>query len=139
MAEDLGVNGGDLVVVGTVDRGAVLVLARVTHRPQGPNEVFLPFHWGGIFQGKSLEDQYPEGMEPFAIGDSVNAITVRGYDVETQMQETKPSMVEVLPANAEALDKYNIEIDPDEYEFPQDRNDIGLQKDFDVRDYNSVQ
>jgi formate dehydrogenase major subunit len=138
-ADAMGIDGGDLVVVGTVDRGAVLVKARVTYRPQGEDEVFLPFHWGGIFQGKSLEEEYPEGMEPFAIGDSVNAITVRGYDVETQMQETKPSMVEVLPANRAALEKYNIEIDPDGYEFPQDRHDVGTQKDFDVRDYQSVQ
>ncbi|MFC4246993.1 formate dehydrogenase subunit alpha [Natribaculum luteum] len=129
MADELGVDGGDLVVVSTTDRGSVLVKARVTDRPND-REVFLPYHWGGIFQGESLEDKYPDGTVPYAIGDSVNSITSRGYDVETQMQETKVAMVQVQRATRELLDELNM--DPD-IEFPQDRDDVGTQKSFDVR------
>jgi len=135
MAEELGVDGGDMVVVSTTDRGSVLVKARVTDRPS-PEEVFLPFHWGGVFQGNSLEDEYPDGHEPIAIGDSVNSITSRGYDVETQMQETKAAMVKVQPATPSLLDELNMDADID---FPQDRQGYGQQKDFDVRDSHTVQ
>ncbi|WP_435185902.1 formate dehydrogenase subunit alpha [Halobellus sp. EA9] len=134
-ADELGVDGGDLVVVSSTDRGSVLVKARVTDRPND-SEVFLPYHWGGVFKGQSLEDKYPEGMVPYAIGDSANAITARGYDVETQMQETKVSMVAVRPATPELLEQLNMDVD---IEFPQDREGVGLQKDFDVRDSKTVQ
>ncbi len=134
-AEELGVDGGDLVVISSTDRGSILVKARVTDRPND-EEVFLPYHWGGIFKGQSLEDKYPDGQVPYAIGDSVNAITSRGYDVETQMQETKAGMVAVRPATDELLEELNMDVD---LEFPQDRNDIGTQKDFDVRDNSTVQ
>jgi len=137
MAEDIGVDGGDLVVISSTDKGSILVKARVTNRPND-REVFLPFHWGGVFKGKSQEDKYPDGTAPYAIGDSVNAITSRGYDVETQMQETKVSMVAVNPATPDVLEEYNIDVDPD-IEFPQDRNNVGTQKDFDVRDNSTVQ
>ncbi len=138
MAENLGVDGGDLVVVSTTTRGSVLVKARVTHRPN-PKETFLPFHWGGVYHGESLEDKYPEGMKPFAIGDSANIITSRGYDAETQMQETKAAMVKIRPATQELLDKLNMNVDLKNFNFPQDRENIGTQKDFDVRDHKSVQ
>jgi formate dehydrogenase major subunit len=134
-ADDLGVDGGDLIVISSTDRGSVLVKARVTNRPND-DEVFLPFHWAGVFKGNSLEEKYPEGTVPYAIGDSVNAITSRGYDVETQMQETKVSMVAVRPATQSLLEELNMDVD---LEFPQDRDDIGLQKDFDVRDQSAVQ
>jgi formate dehydrogenase major subunit len=129
------VDGGDLIIISSTDRGSVLVKARVTDRPND-REVFLPFHWGGVFKGQSLEDKYPDGTAPYAIGDSVNAITSRGYDVETQMQETKVSMVAVEPATQERMEELNM--DPD-IEFPQDRNNVGTQKNFDVRDNSTVQ
>ena len=113
----------------------MLVKARVTDRPND-EEVFLPFHWGGVFKGKSQEDKYPDGTVPYAIGDSANAITSRGYDVETQMQETKVSMVAVRPATDQLLEELNMDVD---LEFPQDRDDVGTQKDFDVRDSETVQ
>ena len=138
MADRLGVDGGDLVVVKTTDRGSVLVKARVTHRVK-PQETFMPFHWGGVFEGQSLEDQYPEGHMPYAIGDSVNAITVRGYDVETQMQETKAGLVKIEKATQDVLNNLNMDVDLKNFNFPQDREGIGTQKDFDVRDFRSVQ
>jgi len=138
MAADLGIDGGDLVVVSTTDRGSILVKSRVTNRPN-TREVFMPYHWGGVFHGKSLEDDYPEGTVPYAIGESVNIIASRGHDVETQMQETKAAMVTVEKATQEVVDDRNMDVDLSSFEFPQDRNDIGTQKDFDVRDTRTVQ
>ncbi len=135
-AEEVGVDGGELVVVSTTNRGSVLVKARVTHRVN-EHEVFLPFHWGGIYKGKSLEERYPEGHVPYAIGDSVNIITAPGYDSETQMQETKPALVRVRKATRELLNELGMDADLLDG-FPQDNEDIGLQKDYDVRDSRSV-
>ena len=112
--------------------------ARVTRRP-APDETFLPFHWGGIFEGESLEERYPEGYVPFAIGDSVNAITVRGYDAQTQMQETKVGLVRVRKATQKILDERNMETNLDNFTTPQEEEDIGLQKEYDVRDNRSIQ
>ncbi|WP_336036917.1 molybdopterin oxidoreductase family protein [Halobacterium yunchengense] len=138
MAEDLGVDGGDLVVVETTNRGSVLVKARVTRRPNA-EETFLPFHWGGVFQGEDLLDEYPDGLAPFATGDSVNSITSPGYDVETQMQETKAAMVRVRKATQDVVDELNMDVDLSTFEFPQDEAGIGDQKDFDVRDGRPLQ
>ncbi|MFB6096695.1 MAG: molybdopterin-dependent oxidoreductase [Haloferacaceae archaeon] len=137
-ADELDVDGGQLVVVSTTDRGSILVKARVTNRPR-EDEVFLPFHWGGIHEGKSLLDNYPDGHEPFAIGESANTLTVRGYDVETQMQETKPAMCLVRPATQSLVDDLGMEIDLSSFTFPQDEAGFGAQKDFDVRDSTTTQ
>ena len=142
MADEMGIDGGDLIVVSTSDRGSVLVKARVTPRPgHGPEqeEVFLPFHWGGIAKGESLLEKYPDGNEPFAIGDSANFITSRGYDVETQMQETKAAMVKVRPATQELVDELNMDVDLETFTFPQDEAGFGQQKDFDTRDNTTTQ
>jgi formate dehydrogenase major subunit len=138
MANEKGIEGGQLVIISTTDRGSILVKARVTNRPRA-DEIFLPFHWGGIFHGESLEDQYPDGHVPFAIGDSANIITARGYDAETQMQETKAALVKVEKATQQAINKHNMNVDLSKLTFPQDRNGIGTQKDFDVRDSHTVQ
>ncbi|PSQ02831.1 formate dehydrogenase [Halobacteriales archaeon QS_5_70_17] len=134
MAEDKGIDGGNLVVVETTNRGSILVKARVTNRVD-EREVFLPFHWGGVYKGKSIIDRYPEGTAPLAIGDSVNIITAPGYDTETQMQETKPSLVRVRKATREIMEDLNM--DPD-ITFPQDEAGLGQQKDYDVRDHQTT-
>jgi formate dehydrogenase major subunit len=140
IANQLGVEGGDLIVVETTDRGSVLVKARITNRVN-EEETFLPFHWGGVFKGESLEDKYPDGYAPLAIGDSANSITSRGYDVETQMQETKAAMVRLRPATPDVLNDVNIDIETSmlRNEFPQDRAGIGQQKDFDASGDGTVQ
>ena len=148
MAEELDVEGGDLVVVSTTDRGSILVKARVTHRPN-ERETFLPYHWGGIWRGKSLESKYPDGTVPYAIGDSVNLITGKGYDVETQMQETKAALCRVQKATPQLVEELSMtpttegglddEADLESLVFPQDRDGIGTQKDFDVRENSTVQ
>ncbi|MEM4781283.1 MAG: molybdopterin-dependent oxidoreductase, partial [Halalkalicoccus sp.] len=64
LAEQLDLTGGeDHVIISTADasKGSILVKAKVTYRPQGDDEVFLPYHWGGMFHGKNLSDNYPEG------------------------------------------------------------------------------
>jgi formate dehydrogenase major subunit len=75
----------------------IKVKVKVTKRV-GPDTVFLPFHWGGVFEGKSLLQKYPEGTAPYTIGESANTVTTYGYDRVTQMQETKTSLCRIEKA-----------------------------------------
>jgi formate dehydrogenase major subunit len=63
-----------------------------------PGTVFSPFHFGGHFQGKDLRSKYPPGADPYVLGEAVNTATTYGYDVVTQMQESKTTLCRVRPA-----------------------------------------
>jgi len=105
-ANDRGIRDGDLVIVITprgLEYGAgvakVVCRARVTNAVP-PGLVFLPFHWGGVFQGKSYLDRFPviDDMDtrPIVAGDSANIANCPGWDVETQMQNTKSGICDVM-------------------------------------------
>ena len=53
----------------------------------------MPFHFGGMFQGEDLRAKYPDGADPYVLGESANTVTTYGYDSVTQMQETKAYFV----------------------------------------------
>ena len=71
--------------------------ALVTERV-GRGVAFMPFHFGGWFQGNDLRAKYPEGADPIVLGESVNTATTYGYDSVTQMQETKTTLCRIEPA-----------------------------------------
>jgi formate dehydrogenase major subunit len=75
----------------------IKVKVKVTKRV-GPDTVFLPFHWGGVFEGKSLAGKYPDGTAPYTVGESANTVTAYGYDRLTQMQETKTGLCRIKKA-----------------------------------------
>ncbi|WP_129112835.1 molybdopterin-dependent oxidoreductase [Halegenticoccus tardaugens] len=132
LAEELDLVGGeDHVVITSQDKGSILVMAKVTYRPD-PQEVFVPYHWGGVFHGKSKQANWPAGLEPLAIGESANIITPSGYDVETQMQETKAGMVRVEKATEQRVEELGMEF----IDYPQDRAGLGVQKQYDVRSWD---
>ena len=62
------------------------------------NTIFLPFHFGGMFMGKSLFDNYPEGHEPYVVGEPANIVGNYGYDIVTQIQATKDGLCSVIKA-----------------------------------------
>ena len=72
-------------------------MAMVTERV-GEGVAFMPFHFGGHFQGKDLRDKYPEGADPYVLGESTNTAQTYGYDSVTQMQETKATLCKIMPA-----------------------------------------
>jgi formate dehydrogenase major subunit len=90
-ANDVGVTHGDKIWVDGPEGGSIKVMAFVTPRVER-GVVFMPFHFGGHFQGKDLTDKYPEGTVPFVLGESCNTVFTYGYDSVTQMQETKVSL-----------------------------------------------
>ena len=87
-ANDIGVRDGDDVWVEGAEGGRVKVKALVTPRVDR-KVAFMPFHFGGIFQGENLHDRYPEGTAPYVQGEAANTATTYGYDPVTLMQETK--------------------------------------------------
>ncbi|MCC2524026.1 formate dehydrogenase subunit alpha [Vibrio coralliilyticus] len=96
-ANDLGFRDGDMVWVEGAEKGRIHVKAMVTRRVK-PGMAFIPFHFGGKFQGEGLRDKYPEGTDPYVIGDSANIATTYGYDPVTQMQETKVTLCNIRKA-----------------------------------------
>lgn len=96
-AAENGFNDGDDVWVEGAEKGRVKVKAMVTERVQ-PGLAFMPFHFGGHFQGEDLLDKYPEGTAPYVLGESANTATTYGYDPVTQMQETKVSLCHISKA-----------------------------------------
>jgi formate dehydrogenase major subunit len=96
-ANDLGVRDGDTVWVEGAEGSAVKVKAMVTERV-AKGVVFMPFHFGGHFQGTDLRSKYPEGADPYVLGEASNTAQTYGYDVVTQMQETKVTLCKVSKA-----------------------------------------
>lgn len=96
-ANDAGVKHGEQVWVDGPEGGSIKVMAFVTERVER-GVVFMPFHFGGHYQGKSLEDKYPEGTSPHVLGESCNVVFTYGYDSVTAMQETKVSLCRVRAA-----------------------------------------
>lgn len=98
LANDLAIAEGDMVWVEGAEGGRVKVKALVTPRV-APEVVFMPFHFGGMFQGESLHDRYPEGSAPYVLGEAANTATTYGYDSVTQMQETKCTLCRIEKAS----------------------------------------
>ncbi|MDR9393749.1 formate dehydrogenase subunit alpha [Roseovarius sp. SYSU LYC5161] len=96
-ANNLGVRDGEQVWVEGAEGAKVKVMAMVTERV-GEGVVFMPFHFGGHFEGRDLRDKYPEGADPYVLGESSNTAQTYGYDSVTQMQETKATLCKISAA-----------------------------------------
>lgn len=91
LANDLGIRDGVMVWIESPEGGKIKVKAFLTERVDRAT-IFLPYHFGGSWEGVSLLDQYPEGHEPYVIGDAGNVVTNYGYDIVTQIQATKDGL-----------------------------------------------
>ncbi|MHA3024971.1 formate dehydrogenase subunit alpha [Chromohalobacter israelensis] len=98
-ANDLGIKNDDMVWVHGPEGGKVKVKAMVTPRV-ARDVAFMPFHFGGVYQGESLADKYPEGARPYVLGEAANTATTYGYDPVTLMQETKCTLCRIEKASA---------------------------------------
>ncbi|MFZ1726100.1 MAG: formate dehydrogenase subunit alpha [Albidovulum sp.] len=96
-ANNLGIRDRTQVWVEGPEGSAVKVMAMITERV-GAGVAFMPFHFGGHFQGKDLRDKYPEGADPYVLGESSNTAQTYGYDSVTLMQETKATLCKISAA-----------------------------------------
>ena len=96
-ANNLGIREGGDIWVHSPEGGKVLVKALVTERVAS-GVAFMPFHFGGHWQGKDLRDKYPPGADPYVLGEASNMCGTYGYDSVTQMQETKVTLCRIEAA-----------------------------------------
>ncbi|RLJ59916.1 formate dehydrogenase alpha subunit [Litoreibacter meonggei] len=96
-ANNLGVRDGAQVWVEGPEGAKVKVMAMVTERV-GEGVAFMPFHFGGHFEGEDLRGKYPDGADPYVLGESSNTAQTYGYDSVTQMQETKATLCKIWTA-----------------------------------------
>jgi formate dehydrogenase major subunit len=96
-ANNLGVRDGAQVWVEGPEGGKVKVMAMLTERV-APGVAFMPFHFGGPYQGEDQRSKYPEGADPYVLGESTNTAQTYGYDSVTQMQETKATLCKIMAA-----------------------------------------
>jgi formate dehydrogenase major subunit len=88
------IRDGDMVWVSTPEGARIKVMAMVTERVAA-GVMFLPFHYGGHLEGKDLRSKYPDGADPYVLGEAANTAMTYGYDSVTQMQETKCSLCNI--------------------------------------------
>src|SRR6202048_5034383 len=97
-AADRGIRDGAWVwVTGAENSSRAKVKALVTERV-GKGVTWMPFHFGGWFQGADLRDSYPKGADPIVLGESANTIMTYGYDPATGMQEPKVTLCQIRAA-----------------------------------------
>jgi formate dehydrogenase major subunit len=96
-ANNAGVKHGEQVWVDGPEGGTIKVMAFVTERVER-GVVFMPFHFGGHYQGEDLLDKYPDGTSPHVRGEACNTVFTYGYDSVTAMQETKVSLCRIRAA-----------------------------------------
>ena len=93
-ANSRGIRNGAMVWVNTPEGARIKVMAMITERV-AKGVAFLPFHFGGHMEGKDLRDKYPQGADPYVLGEAANTAMTYGYDSVTQMQETKCSLCDI--------------------------------------------
>ncbi|MGH6789108.1 MAG: formate dehydrogenase subunit alpha [Pseudolabrys sp.] len=97
-ANDRGIkDGGWVWVTGAENSSKAKMKALVTERV-GKGVAWMPFHFGGWFEGKDLRSAYPAGADPYVLGESANTITTYGYDPATGMQEPKVTLCQIRAA-----------------------------------------
>jgi formate dehydrogenase major subunit len=96
-AHNAGIRDRQMVWVHGPEGGKVRVMAMLTERV-GRGVAFMPFHFGGHFQGADLRAKYPQGADPYVLGESTNTAQTYGYDSVTQMQETKTTLCRIEAA-----------------------------------------
>ena len=96
-ANNAGIRDGADMWLESPNGSRVKVRALVTERV-ARGVVFMPFHFGGHWQGKDLRHKYPPGADPYVLGEAANTSTTYGYDSVTQMQETKVTLCRIASA-----------------------------------------
>ncbi len=96
-ANNNGIRDGQMMWVHGPEGGKVLVKAMLTERVAS-GVAFMPFHFGGHWEGNSLRSKYPEGADPYVLGEAANVCGTYGYDSVTQMQESKVTLCRIEAA-----------------------------------------
>ena len=94
LAAKHGIKNWDFVWVHSPEGTKIKVRARIVPSVK-PDMIFLPFHWAGYMQGVDMTGNFPDGTRPFTVGESANTVTNYGYDIVTQIPETKGGLCRI--------------------------------------------
>ena len=97
LGNNLGFRDGEMIWIESPEGSKIKVKAYFTERVD-EKTVFLPYHFAGVLMGESLIDKYPQGHEPYVVGECGNVVTNYGYDIITQIQATKDGLCKVMKA-----------------------------------------
>ena len=94
LAGRFGIRDGSMMWIHSPQGTKIKVKAKYSHSV-GNDRVFIPIHFAGVMEGESLLHKYPDGTAPYAIGESANTVTNYGYDIVTQIPETKGGLCRI--------------------------------------------
>ena len=97
LAAKHGIKDWDFVWIHSPEGTKIKVRARIVPSVK-PDMIFLPFHWAGHMQGIDMTGNFPDGTKPYAVGESANTVTNYGYDIVTQIPETKGGLCRIEKA-----------------------------------------
>ncbi len=96
-ADEYHLADGDKIWIESPNGGKIKVKVKISKRVSR-SMIFLPFHFAGEIEGETRDKKYPEGTVPYALGAVANIVTNYGYDIMTQMQETKTGLCRIWKA-----------------------------------------
>jgi formate dehydrogenase major subunit len=97
-ALDRGIKNDSWVwVSGAENNAKARVKALITERV-GKGVAWMPFHFGGWYQGVDQRSKFPPGADPYVLGESANTVTTYGYDPVTNMHEAKVTLCQITAA-----------------------------------------
>ena len=97
LAAKHGIKNWDFVWIHSPEGTKIKVRARIVPSVK-PDMIFLPFHWAGHMQGVDMTGNFPDGTKPYSVGESANTVTNYGYDIVTQIPETKGGLCRIEKA-----------------------------------------
>ena len=97
LAAKHGIKNWDFVWIHSPEGTKIKVRARIVPSVK-PDMIFLPFHFAGYMQGVDMTGNFPDGTKPYAVGESANTVTNYGYDIVTQIPETKGGLCRIEKA-----------------------------------------
>jgi formate dehydrogenase major subunit len=97
-AAERGIKDGAWVWVTGAENGSKAKMKALVTERVGKGVAWMPFHFGGWYEGVDLRERYPKGLDPYVLGESANTITTYGYDPATGMQEPKATLCQIRAA-----------------------------------------
>lgn len=94
LAGTYGIRDGSMMWIHSPQGTKIKVKAHYSYSVS-PDRVFIPIHFAGVMEGESLLHKYPDGTAPYATGESANTVTNYGYDIVTQIPETKGGLCQI--------------------------------------------
>ncbi len=92
-----GIRDGSMMWIHSPQGTKIKVKAKYSYSVS-EDRVFIPIHFAGVMEGEDLSHKYPDGTAPYAVGESANTVTNYGYDIITQIPETKGGLCRVEQA-----------------------------------------